>query len=92
MSERFKYLGSKEWLKDVVHSMKSGCLNWRADTRVLCDLNIPLEQMEKLYMTSIRPVLIYGTKYWASKKEHIKKVKVMELCMLRWMCANTLRN
>ena len=29
----------------------------------------------KFYRTVIRPVLLYGTECWASKREHIKKVR-----------------
>ena len=58
---------------------------------MLCDQSIPLKLKGKFYGTAIRPVLLYGTECWASKKEHIKKARVTEMRMLRWTCGNTLR-
>jgi len=97
MSECFKYLGSiiqknGDIDQDVTHRIKSGWLKWRAATGVLCDRSIPLKLKGKFYRTAIRPVLLYGTECWASKKEHIKKMEVTEMRMLRWMCGNTLRD
>ena len=37
-------------------------------------------------------MLLYGTKCWASKKEHIQKIGVTEMRMLRLMCRSTLRD
>ncbi len=97
MSDCFKYLGSiiqknGDIDQDVAHRIKSGWVKWRAATGVLCDRSIPLKLKGKFYRTAIRPVLLYGTECWASKKEHVQKVGVTEMRMLRWMCGNTLRD
>ena len=97
MKECFKYLGSfiqknGDIDQDVAHRVKAGWLKWRAATGVLCDRSIPLKLKGKSYRTAIRPALLYGTECWAYKKEHIQKLGVTEMRMLRWMCGNTLRD
>ncbi|XP_021748959.1 uncharacterized protein LOC110714726 [Chenopodium quinoa] len=84
MSECFKYLGSiiqknGDIDQDMAHRIMSGWLKWRAATGVLCDRSIPLQLKGKLYRTAIRPVLLYDTECWASKKEHIRKMEVTEM-------------
>ena len=50
---------------------------------------MPLSLKEKFYRTAIRPTLLYGTECWANKKQHIHKISVVEMRMLRWMCSKT---
>ena len=38
-----------------------------------------------------QPALLYGTKYWAIKRYHVKKMSVAEMRMLQLMCGNTRR-
>ena len=76
VTECFKYLGSiiqkdGEIDGDVNHRIKVGWLKWRSESRVLCDRNMPLNLKRKFYRTTIRPTLLYGTKCWANKKQHI---------------------
>ena len=59
---------------------------------MLCDRNIPFWLKEKFYRTTIRPVLLYGTEYWAIKRYHAQKMSVAEMCVLHWMCGNTRRD
>ena len=33
--------------------------------------------------------MLYGTKYWVIKKQHIHKTNVFEMSMLRWISGNT---
>lgn len=35
------------------------------------------------FLGAIRQALLYGSECWALKKEHIKKMGVPEMCMLR---------
>lgn len=36
--------------------------------------------------------LLYGSKCWAFRKEHIKKMSAAWMCTLGWMCGNTFRD
>ncbi|CAL5439689.1 unnamed protein product [Camellia sinensis] len=38
---------------------------------------------------AIRPAMLYGTECWATKKQHVDKMSVAEMRMLRWMCGKT---
>ena len=50
---------------------------------------MPLTLKGKFYRTSIRPILLYGTECLAHKKQHIQKMSITEMRMLRWMCGKT---
>ncbi|KAM2694147.1 hypothetical protein EV2_008244 [Malus domestica] len=41
------------------------------------------------YRTTIRPAMLYGTECWAVKHQHVHKMGVAEMRMLRWMCGHT---
>jgi hypothetical protein len=40
-------------------------------------------------MTVIRPAILYGAKCWATKGQHIQKMNVAKMRMLRWICGHT---
>jgi hypothetical protein len=40
----------------------------------------------------IRPAMMYDTKYWTIKGQHIQKMSVAETQMLRWICGYTRRD
>ncbi|CAN6677616.1 unnamed protein product [Malus baccata var. baccata] len=50
---------------------------------------MPLKLKGKFYRTTIRPTMLYGTKCWAVKHQHVYKMGVAEMRMLRWMCGHT---
>ncbi|XP_021725624.1 uncharacterized protein LOC110692850 [Chenopodium quinoa] len=79
-------------IKTWVTGLSQGRLNGERLRECYVSRSIPLQSKGKFYMTAIRLVLLYGTKCWASKKEHIKKMEVIEMRMLRWICGNTLRD
>ena len=56
---------------------------------MLCDRNIPAKLKGKFYRTAVRPAMLYGAKCWATKKQHVHKMGVAEMRMLRWMCGQT---
>ena len=85
---RFKYLGSivqndGEIEADVNHRIQAGWLKWRRASGVLCDKKVPLKLKGKLYQTSVRSAMLYGTECWAVKSQHESKVSVAEMRMLR---------
>jgi hypothetical protein len=36
--------------------------------------------------------MLYGAKYWASKRRHAQQLSVSEIRMLRWICGHTRRD
>lgn len=56
---------------------------------MLCDKRIPLKLKEKFYKIPIRPAMLYGAECWATNKQHIHKMSVAEMRMLRWMNGKT---
>lgn len=48
------------------------------------------EVEKKIYKTIIRPSMFYGSECWTIMKQHVKKVNVAEMRMLRLMDDNTL--
>ena len=77
-SETFQYLGSiiykdGEIEEDVNHRIRVGLMKWRSTSRVLYNHRIPIKLKGKFYKTAIRLAILYGTKCWANKKQHIRK-------------------
>jgi hypothetical protein len=33
--------------------------------------------------------MMYGAEYWATKEQHVQKMSVAEIRMLRWICGHT---
>ena len=93
-SKHFRYLRSiittaGEIDANVAHRIKARWYKWRSTSGVLCDKRIPTRLKGKFYRTAIRPAMLYGTECWATKKQHVDKMSVAEMRMLRWMCGKT---
>ena len=43
---------------------------------VICDGKVPHKLKGKIYRITIRPALLYGTKYWAIKGQHEHKWRI----------------
>jgi hypothetical protein len=91
MNDTFRYLGSMlqsegEIDEDVSHRIRAGWVKWRQVSGVLCYKKVPNKLKDKFYRTAIRPVMMYGVKYWAIKGQHVQKMSVAEMRMLRWIC------
>ena len=63
-------------------------MKWRSPPGIMCDCRITTKLRGKLYKTSIRPAMLYGTECQAVKKQHIYKMSVAEMGMLRWISGN----
>ena len=50
---------------------------------------MPTRLKERFYTTTIRPAMTYGAECWPIKKQHMHKMDVAEMRMLRWMCGKT---
>ena len=46
---------------------------------------MPTRLKGKFYKTVIRPAMTYGAKCWPIKKQHMHKMDVPDMTMLRWM-------
>jgi len=46
----------------------------------------------KVYRTVIRPVLIYGSEAWTSRRREEKRLERTEMRMLRWILGLTLKD
>ena len=93
-SDRFRYLGSilqenGELDGDLNHRIQAGWMKWKSASGVLCDRRMPLKLKGKFYRTAIRPAMLYGTECWAVKHQHVHKMGVAEMRMLRGMCGHT---
>ena len=53
---------------------------------VHCDQHIPTRLKEKFYKTTIIPITSYGAKCCPIKKQHMHKMSVAKMRILRWMC------
>ncbi|XP_048006059.1 uncharacterized protein LOC125241562 [Leguminivora glycinivorella] len=51
---------------------------------------MPLKVKGHLYKTAIRPAVLYGSECWATNKQHLDKLHVTEMRMLRWSAGVTL--
>ena len=52
----------------------------------------PLKVKGRYYKVAVRPALLYRSECWAVKHNHVKKMAVAEMRMLRWMCGITRRD
>jgi hypothetical protein len=94
MNDTFWYLRSMlqsegEIDEDVSHRIRAGWVKWRQASGVLYDKKVPNKLKDKFYRTVIRPVMLYGAECWATKGQHIQKMSVTEMQMLRWICGHT---
>jgi hypothetical protein len=97
MNDIFRYLESMlqsegEIDKDVSQRIRVGWVKWRQISDVLCDKKVPNKLKDKFYKTIIRPAMMYDTECWATKGQHVQKMSVVEMRMLRWICSHTRKN
>ena len=62
---------------------------WRKLSGALCDKKMNARLKGKVYKTAVRPAMIYGSETWGIKKAQEKKMTVVEMRMLHWMCGVT---
>jgi hypothetical protein len=90
----FRYLGSMlqsegEIDEDVSYRIRAGYVKWKQTSDVLYDKKAPNKLKGKFYMTAIRPAIMYSAKCWATKGQHVQKMSVAEMRMLRWIFGYT---
>jgi hypothetical protein len=74
--------------EDVSYRIRAGWVKWKSTFGILCD-KVPNKLKGKFYITTIRPAMMYGVECWATKGQHIQKMSVAEMRMLRWICGHT---
>jgi hypothetical protein len=94
MNDTFQYLGSMlqsdgEIDEDISHRIRAGWVKCIHASDILCDEKVPNKLKGKLYRTTIRFAMMYGAECWATKGQHIQKMSVAEMRMLRWICGHT---
>jgi hypothetical protein len=94
INDTFRYLGSilqneGEVDEDVSHRIRAGWVKWRRASGVICDKKVPNKLKSKFYMTMIRLAMIYGAECWGTKGQHVQKMSVAEIRMLRCICGHT---
>ena len=85
---KFKYLavtiseegGSEEAVRARVSAARD---KWRDISGVISDKNMPRKLKIKLYITVIRPVLLYGAECWTVRKKEEQILEKTETRMLR---------
>jgi hypothetical protein len=94
MNDTFRYLRSmlqsdREIDEDVSHRIRVGWMKLRQIFSILCDKKVLNKLKCKFYRTAIRPTMMYDAECWATKRQHIQKMSVAEMRMLRWICDHT---
>jgi hypothetical protein len=94
MNDTFRYLGSMlqsegEIDEDISHRIRAGWIKWRQTSGIFCDKKVSNKLKDKFYRTTIRPVMIYDAECWTTKRQHVQKMSVAEMWMLRWICGHT---
>ena len=85
---KLKYLGvtiSEEGGSEEAVRARVGvaCGKWRDLSRVISDKKMPRKLKINLYMTVIRPVLLYGAECWTVRKKEEQICEKTEMRMLR---------
>ncbi|KAF3623633.1 putative 60S ribosomal protein L18-1 [Capsicum annuum] len=88
-SQEDDVVGNDEIDEDVSKRIGAGWMKWRLASGVLCDKKVPRKLKDKFYRMEARPAMLYRAECWPVKNSHIKKLKVAQMRMLRWMCGLT---
>jgi hypothetical protein len=75
--------------EDISHRIRARWVKWRQASGVLCDKKVSNKLRGKFYRTAIRPAMMYDAECWATKGQHVQKMSVAEMQMLRWICGHT---
>ena len=83
----------KEGSEEAVRAIVSAAWGkWRDLSGAISDKKMPRKLKIKLYMTVIRPVLLYGAECWTVRKKEEQILEKTEIRMLRRIKGVTLRD
>ena len=90
----FKYLGSIFMTEggsqaDVNNRIRIGWMKWKEVSGVMCDRKMPVELIDKVFKTIIRPAMTYGSECCAVNRKDENKLNSAEMRMLRWARGKT---
>jgi hypothetical protein len=67
--------------RDVISRMNAVWMKWQQVSGTTCDRRMPLKLKGKIYKTIIRPIVLYGSKCWATKMRDERRLRVTEMRM-----------
>ena len=85
----FKYLGSTvqesgSCEKEVKRRVQAGWNGWRKVSGVICDWSLPNRAKEKVYISVVRPAMVYGLETVAITKKQVEEMEFTEMKILRF--------
>ena len=87
--ESFCYLRSvirqEGGCEEDVRNSNSAWAKWCDASAAVCDKRMPVKLKRKIYMTVVRPVLIYGAEIWAICNNEERILERTKMRMLRWI-------
>ena len=87
--KEFKYLGSTVQESgscegEVKKTVQAGWNGWRKVSEVICNMRLPARVKEKVYISVVRPAIVYGLEMMAVTKKQLEEMEVREMKMLRF--------
>ena len=64
-------------------------MKWKEVSGVMCDRKMPVELIDKVFKTIIRPAMTYGSECCAVNRKDENKLNSAEMRMLRWARGKT---
>jgi len=95
--DNFRYLGSVIHAQggseeDIKARIAAAWKKWKELSGVLCNRRMPTGVKGKVYRTTVRPVLIYGSEAWTMRRREEECLERTEMRMLQWILGLTLRD
>ena len=80
-AKNFKYLGSTvssdgRCKEKVRRRIQAGWMSWKKVSEVLCDRKLSARVKDKMYMSVVRPAMLYGKEKVAVTERQVGKVEV----------------
>ena len=75
--------------QDVDGRIKVAWSRWRDLSGVIYDKKVPMKLKSKLYKTVVRHAMVYGSEFWALRKQEEQRLHTTEIKMLRWSQGKT---
>lgn len=85
----FKYLetvvqNNNGFDDDVRNRIIHGYMKWREASGILCDKSTLLRLKDRFDNIVVKPVILYGSEYWAVDNITKQRMSVAEMKILKW--------